>query len=243
MDRKKPVKVLITGGGSEEPIDTVRSVCNFSTGRTSALLADFFYSGGFAVTLLTSVRGVKPQVAAEKDEGRFTLRTYRTYKELSDALCEECRAGAYDAVIHAAAVSDYSVATVIVDGKEYASGEISKVPSGLDLTIKMKRNPKLVEQIKKWCHDGSSDALLVAFKLTSKADDGERRAAVQKLFSALPERSLNPDAVVSNDLSEITATAHPCRVYRPDMSVAFDVPDVPTLASALYDLVLTHKGA
>ena len=34
------MNILITGGGCEEPIDDVRSVCNFSTGKTSSLIAD-----------------------------------------------------------------------------------------------------------------------------------------------------------------------------------------------------------
>ena len=32
------MKILITGGGSEEKIDNVRSICNFSTGRNSSFL-------------------------------------------------------------------------------------------------------------------------------------------------------------------------------------------------------------
>ena len=36
------MKILVTGGGSIEPIDNVRAVCNFSTGKTSAFLSDLF---------------------------------------------------------------------------------------------------------------------------------------------------------------------------------------------------------
>ena len=55
------MKILITGGGSEEKIDNVRSICNFSTGRTSSFLSTFFVEKGFSVSLITSHRSVMPE--------------------------------------------------------------------------------------------------------------------------------------------------------------------------------------
>lgn len=218
------MKVLITGGGSEEPIDNVRSVCNFSTGRTASFLADFFADSGFEVTCLMAEKAVKPS--------RSTTRvlTYKTFAQLKSALEEECRTGHYNAIIHAAAVSDYSPETIQVDGKSYKAGEVSKVPAGTELVIRMKKNPKLVDSLKK---NAGKDCTIVAFKLTSNATVPERQAAVNKIFSANSEKSLVPDLVVSNDLSEITATAHPCTLYKNNMTVAGTVQNLKELADFL----------
>ena len=79
------MKVLITGGGSEEPIDNVRSVCNFSTGRTASFLADFFADSGFEVTALMAEKAVKPSRSITR------VLTYQTFAQLKSALEEECR--------------------------------------------------------------------------------------------------------------------------------------------------------
>lgn len=227
------MKILITGGGSEEPIDTVRSICNFSTGRTSAFLAEWLSQKGNQVTLLQAVRGKIPE-----SNTNLTVKNYRTFKDLAESLKKECRTGNYDAVIHAAAVSDYSVKTIIVDEKEYSPDEIAKVPSGLNLTIKMKKNPKLVDSIKIWAKEGGKKRpLLIAFKLTSKADLNERKQAVQKVFSSTGNLELAPDYVVSNDLTEITGEKHPCRIFKNDMTIPFQTEDLNGLAATLETLI------
>ena len=57
------MKILVTGGGSIEPIDNVRAVCNFSTGKTSAFLSDLFFLAGNEVTEILSERAIKPSKA------------------------------------------------------------------------------------------------------------------------------------------------------------------------------------
>lgn len=210
------MKILITGGGSEEPIDTVRYITNFSTGKTSCFLAEKFAEAGNDVTLLTAEKAFHPA----KDAPKLKTVFYRTFSDLSANLKNLCASQAFDAVIHAAAVSDYSVSSIIVDGKEFLPEQIAKVPSGLELTVKMKKNPKLVDSIKGWAKESGKSAVLVAFKLTSKASMEERRVAVEKVFSSNQDSSLAPDYVVSNDLSEITPDAHPCRIFSKDMNTA-----------------------
>ena len=65
------MKILITGGGSEEPIDNVRAVCNFSTGRTSAFLADFFAGAGHEVTEIVSERAVKAKTVQLQEKQMY----------------------------------------------------------------------------------------------------------------------------------------------------------------------------
>lgn len=226
------MKVLITGGGSEEPIDNVRSVCNFSTGRTSSFLADFFANSGFEVTALMAEKAVKPSA------DNVRVITYKTFAELKAALEAECCTKSYQAIIHAAAVSDYSPETIEVDGKSFKAGEVSKVPAGTELVIRMKKNPKLVDSIKK---NAGEKTVVVAFKLTSNATIPERQAAVNKIFSSNSSKNLCPDLVVSNDLGEITVGAHPCTVYKNDMSVAGTVQNLEGLAEFLSSTIKSQK--
>lgn len=293
------MKILVTGGGTEEPIDSVRSVCNFSTGRTASFFAEFFFREGNDVTALMSVRAEKPSEecrlisgrdfsrrqdsaaaakngaaavftpsaqavperrcrsagASENADGRhdcaapsaapenaqrarisrktcsgrssdfaagnsapaaakgsLRVKTYRTFSDLEKLLRGECAAERYDCILHAAAVSDFSPETIRIDGAEYAAGEIAKIPSGAELAVRFRKNPKLVMSLKEWA--GRACAV-IAFKLTSGASEEERRAAVQKLFDAAGPQDA-PDAVISNDLSEISADSHPCVVYTRD---------------------------
>ena len=53
-----------------------------------------------------------------------------------------------DAVIHLAAVSDYAVASVEIDG-EVAAGT-GKIPSGHGVVIRLRPNPKLIDDLKSW---------------------------------------------------------------------------------------------
>lgn len=219
------MKILITGGGSEEPIDNVRAVTNFSTGRTSAFLADFFAGAGHEVTEIVSERAVKA--------GKARLVTYKTFAQLAAALEGECRNGAYDLIVHAAAVSDYSPYQIVVDGKEYQCGSVSKVPAGAELVVKMKKNPKLVDSLKLWSGDKTK---VIAFKLTSNASVGERKAAVKKVFDANENHLLSPDFVVSNDLSEIKGDVHPCVIYGRGMEEAAVAGDLECLGKAILKL-------
>lgn len=196
------MKILVTGGGSEEPIDNVRAVCNFSTGKTSAFISDFLSECGNEVTELVSKRAVKAAHAR--------IIEYKTFSELQELLENECRNGSYDAVIHAAAVSDYSPTEVLVDGESFMVGEFSKIPAGTELVVKMKKNPKLVDSIKLWAGEHTK---LIAFKLTSNASEDKRKEAVFKVFNGNSESKFQPDYVISNDLSEITNDSHPCRIY------------------------------
>lgn len=219
------MKILITGGGSEEPIDNVRSVCNFSTGKTSSFLAEQFLSKGCEVTAIMAEKAVKPE--------NCRIITYKTFAELKNCLESECKTQSYDAVIHAAAVSDYSPEKIIVDGKEFKAGEVSKVPAGTELVIRMKKNPKLVDSIKQ---NAGTDCKVIAFKLTSNATPSERKTAVNKIFSANEKPDLSPDFVVSNDLSEINADKHPCTIYAKDMSVYETVSNLKELSETLYKI-------
>lgn len=195
------MRILITGGGTCEPIDSVRYITNFSTGKTAAFLADFFCAKKHKVTALMAENAQKPKNAK--------VITFRTFLDLQKTLEKECTDSNYDAVIHAAAVSDYCVQEISVDGKIFPAGKIAKIPSGKNVFLKMQENPKLLQKIKLLVEKHTK---VVAFKLTSGATEEEQQTAVKKIF--LAEKDFAPDFVVQNDKSEITENRHPCKIYK-----------------------------
>ncbi len=219
------MNVLITGGGCVEKIDDVRSITNFSSGKTALSIAKTIQDldPAAAVDFLLAQSAVQPKAAAKNggetkngaaqegsDAPKITVKNFRSCADL-EGLLRECLAEkSYDLIFHAAAVSDYSVKSVVADGKEFAPGKVSKFSGADSLLVKLKKNPKLLESIPAWAKKKSAAAKIVGFKLTSDASQEERAAAVQKLFAVKNP----PDFVISNDLSEITPKSHPCVLWR-----------------------------
>ncbi len=231
--RRAPFRVLITGGGCVEKIDNVRAITNFSSGKTALLIARVLkaLNPAAAVTYLMSERAVQPKIAGalgkpktagkaetsgkEKNAGRASavcdsVKNFSSCADLQKLLRAELSANKYDLLFHAAAVSDYSVQSLAVDGKEFKPGKIAKISGADEVLVRLKKNPKLLEQIPALAKKKNKRAVVVGFKLTSNASLPEREAAVQKLFAAKNP----PDFVISNDLSEITPKSHPCVLWR-----------------------------
>jgi phosphopantothenoylcysteine decarboxylase/phosphopantothenate--cysteine ligase len=185
-----PVKVLVTAGGTQEAIDTVRVISNVSSGRTGVAIADYLDKMGVSVTLLRSHNGMASQ--SLKNQEVFT-----DFKSLDRHMKDLLSDKSFTHVIHAAAVSDYSVASIEIDGEKHKPFETPKLSSDADqMSIHLIRNPKIVSQLKSYSEN--KDLKVIAFKLTSKATADERQKAVTKLFE-----NSHVDAVVHNDLTEI----------------------------------------
>src|SRR6478736_4440373 len=156
--------------------------------------------------------------------------TFVTFAELDAALRRLLGAGRFDAVIHAAAVSDYGVDSIIrADGVVPAGGS-GKIESGCTPLLRLRLHPKLVDGLR-----GLSPHPLavVAFKLTHGADAGQAQAAVARLF----EHS-GADYVVHNDLTAgATPEARPATIHRPDGTVAAHCINRRALAGALVQLL------
>jgi phosphopantothenoylcysteine decarboxylase/phosphopantothenate--cysteine ligase len=180
-------KVLITSGGTTEDIDDVRVISNKSTGRTAAALAESLTEAGFQVTYLHSQKAAQPTLNCKKI-------SFQSYNDLKKELEKTLKTDYYSAVIHAAAVSDYSVVK--------QNGKISSDADEIQLTLK--RNAKLINEIKTW----SPKSNLIGFKLTSGADEYAVQAKVDKLFT-----DSGCDYVVQNDWQQKQTGNHSFRVY------------------------------
>jgi phosphopantothenoylcysteine synthetase/decarboxylase len=200
------MKVLITSGGTEEKIDGVRSLTNFSTGRTGAVIADYFADRGAEVTLLHAEKAVLPlsrQIARIK---------FLTFNDLDKAIKGLLSQISFDAVIHTAAVSDFSVDYLIVNGQRFEPG-VGKIDSGRtdDFSIHLRPNHKIVSRLREYSIN--QKVIIVGFKLTNTADEKVIENACLKLWQNSPI-----DFLVHNDLSQITAAGHYARIFCKDGS-------------------------
>lgn len=189
------MKVLITAGGTAEPIDEVRSITNTSTGRSGVDLGTRFAKlADSTVTLLISKSGSDRFSSQLAETPQVEVKTFVTFADLAQSLKAQLASESYDLCIHMAAVSDYSVSRVQVNGVE--SSKTKKISSGQSITIDLAPNPKLLPQI--LGNSRNKDAVVVGFKLTAAAAASEIEKAVQNLFLAG-----GVHYVVSNDTTEI----------------------------------------
>ena len=96
-------RVVITAGGTQEPIDPVRFISNRSSGKQGYALAQAALDAGAAVRLVTHPTGLVPPVGAEVVE-------VRTAQEMLAAVLLACQDA--DALVMAAAVADFRVEQV-----------------------------------------------------------------------------------------------------------------------------------
>ena len=91
-------RILITAGGTHEPIDPVRFLGNRSTGRMGIAIADEALARGASVTLVFGPGTVAPPAAAD-------VVPVETAEQMRDAVL--ARFDGNDAVVMAAAVADF----------------------------------------------------------------------------------------------------------------------------------------
>lgn len=212
-----PLRILVTAGNTQTPIDRVRCVTNIFTGRTGGRLAMEAFDRGHSVTLLTShptvIDGLRPGFAPAD---RWQVRTYRTFDELHDALAALVPTGGFNAILHSAAVSDYALAGVYApapgaefepdtrrwtgDGPHMTDAAKGKVKSSHpEVWLRMVPTPKLVDLMRSpWGFGG----VLVKFKLEVGVTDDElveiaRRSRAQS----------DADFLVANTIDGYNATA------------------------------------
>lgn len=186
-------RILITAGGSREPIDSVRYIGNFSSGRTAAALTDALARHGHAVTWLGASNAIRPQLACREE-------TYVSYQDLATALRRLLGEQSFDAVIQAAAVSDFSVDRIERAGNSSTVPD-NKLSSGGGISLHLKPNPKLLPQLRAW--SANPDIRIIGFKLTHGADQDERLRVITALFAIA-----GVSAVVHNDLADMRDGRH-----------------------------------
>ena len=90
--------IVVSAGGTQEPIDPVRFISNYSSGKMGYALAEAARDRGAEVSLVSAPTALAAPYGVE-------LARVRTAMEMCEAIVEKCQGA--DALIMAAAVADY----------------------------------------------------------------------------------------------------------------------------------------
>jgi len=121
-------RVLISAGGTREPLDPVRYLGNRSSGRQGVALAEAARSRGAAVTLVAAHLEVPAPAGV-------VVERVGTARELEASL--RAHAASHDTIIMAAAVADFRPRAV-------AEEKIKKDASGGGLSLELERTPDII---------------------------------------------------------------------------------------------------
>lgn len=122
-------QIVVSAGGTREPIDAVRFVGNRSSGKMGYAVAEAARDRGAVVTLITSATEIDPPVGVD-------VMRVETAVEMRDAVLKASAAA--DVLIMAAAVADYRPAEV-VDRKIRRESET--------LTLEMVRTADILKEV------------------------------------------------------------------------------------------------
>ncbi|PFG30408.1 bifunctional phosphopantothenoylcysteine decarboxylase/phosphopantothenate--cysteine ligase CoaBC [Paramicrobacterium agarici] len=147
-------RVIITAGGTREPIDPVRFIGNRSSGKQGVALAEAARDRGADVVLIGANLEVAPPVGVD-------FVPVSTVAELRDGVVS--RSPDADIVVMAAAVSDYRPVTV-------ATTKMKKDAEGDSFSIELTANPDILAELGQRQHPRP---VLVGFAAETEADAGE----------------------------------------------------------------------
>jgi phosphopantothenoylcysteine decarboxylase/phosphopantothenate--cysteine ligase len=118
-------RILVTAGGTREPIDPVRFIGNRSSGKMGIAMADAAYARGADVTLISTV----------EVERAYPVIVVETAQEMQEAV--ELEFDSSDCLVMTAAVADFRPLSV-------ASQKIKKTESE-DLVLELTKNPDIID--------------------------------------------------------------------------------------------------
>ena len=165
------IKVLVTAGGTQEPIDPVRFIGNRSSGKMGIALAENAALQGADVTLIAGM------VTVDLPTNVNVIRI-QTFANLQTKLMEEFPQN--DVLIMAAAVSDYHV--------ERPDDQKIKANANQQVQLTLKRNPNLLRILGNQKHR----QVLVGFA-------AETDHLLQNATAELEDKKV--DMIVANDVS------------------------------------------
>jgi len=208
--------VIVTAGGTHEPIDPVRVVANRSTGRQGFALAQAALDRGATVTLVSGPSTLATPVGAERID-------VTTAAEMQQAVLSRLEAA--DVLLMAAAVADFRA--------EPSVHKIKRAKGELNLTLRPTEDIlALVSQRRK---KGSRPRVVVGFAAESQDLVANAR---------LKARDKGLDLIVANDILAADAgfAVETNRVTLIDSSGS--VQELPLLAKAeVAEVVLERVGA
>jgi phosphopantothenoylcysteine synthetase/decarboxylase len=213
------MKILITAGGTRDYIDSVRFISNISTGKTACTIANFLTKKHEIIYLCS-------EAAKFPENKKIKIKKFISFKDLNAEIKNILESQNIDAIIHSAAVGDYSIRCLKAGERKLQINKSKKISSkSEELTIVLKRNFKIIDRIK--TYSKNKKIILIGFKLTNGATKTEIKKAVLNLKTA--------DIVAHNDLLEMQNT-HPFHIYQLGNKIS-TVPNAAKLAAKLDNLL------
>ncbi len=170
------LRILVTAGPTEEPLDPVRHLSNRSSGKMGYAVARAASRRGARVTLISGPTALAPPAGV-------VLRRVRTAEQMREAVLEAVEE--HDIVVKAAAVSDYRPE----QAREH------KIKKGGDtLTVRLRKNPDILAELGARKREGRP--LLVGFA-------AETEDLLEHAWDKL--RAKQADMIVANDVSRADA--------------------------------------
>ncbi len=163
------MRCLVTAGPTFEPLDAVRRLTNFSSGRLGSELVNFLTARGHEVTLL-----IGQQAVWRGERHCHQAITFTTTADLRGRL-ETLTSQPIDAIFHAAAVSDFGFGKI---WRRSSRGELHEVQAGKvstrqgTLLAELVPTPKIISDLRRWF----PQARLVGWKYEV---DGDRPGAIR----------------------------------------------------------------
>jgi len=170
-------RVVVTAGGTQEPLDPVRYITNASSGKMGVALAQAAADLGADVTLIHAPLAV----AAPYGVACVPVRTAR---QMCDAVLD--RLPQTDILIAAAAVADFRPA-------EPADQKIKKVPGQEELILRLVRNPDILAEVAARRPAIGRPAVVIGFA-------AETQDLLANARAKLTAKRL--DIIVANDVTE-----------------------------------------
>ncbi len=171
-------RVLVTAGGTREPIDAARFIGNFSSGKQGVAFARAAKMLGADVEL----------IAANIDDSLTSgLKTINVGSalELSQAL--EAKFGSYDILVMAAAIADYKPI-------ESTSTKLKRSELGEELNLSLVANPDILAETVKRLISSATKAVVVGFAAEA-SNDLESLAKIKLAAKGC-------DYLIANDISD-----------------------------------------
>ena len=178
---------IVTAGPTYEPLDDVRRLTNFSTGRLGTELANFLADRGHDVTLLIGESATWAGVRRA-----WAIDTFSTTSDLQSKL-KACSRKRVDAIFHAAAVSDFTFGKMFTrdrGGKLKGFTPSKKISTRAgSLFVELVPTPKIIASLRSWY----PRTFIVGWKFEA---DGARPDALRSARKQIADCST--DACVAN---------------------------------------------
>jgi phosphopantothenoylcysteine decarboxylase / phosphopantothenate---cysteine ligase len=210
------LRVLITTGPTQEPIDPIRFISNHSSGKMGYCLAEAFIARGAHVILISGPTHLTPPDNLEK------FINVTTAQEMLEQVLANMKD--IDIMISAAAIADYRVT-------QYSNQKIKKADASLNLELA--KNPDLLKTIRA----KYPNVFLVGFALETEnlLANAQRKLHDKKLDMIIANQVTDNNPIFNTDENSIIV------LQKGGESMEYVRCSKTVLAEQLVNLISAHK--